>query len=252
MKSSGFQSDPNAVFLNGHWMRFGFLVLLLLISQSSFAVDCVVLLHGLGRTSFSMDGLERSLKKEGYVVVNNSYPSTEADISTLSAIVGDGIAQCREAKAENIHFVTHSLGGILVRKYFQNNVVPEAKRVVMLGPPNQGSEVATRHKEQWWYKVVTGPAGQELGVEPTSTPNQLRKIPLEVGIIAGTESLDPWFSDIIPGPHDGKVSVESTRLEEMTDFVAVPHSHTFMTEASEVYEQVSAFLARGKFNLGSE
>jgi len=229
-----------------------YLLLILLVSQSSFAVDCVVLLHGMGRTSMSMNSLERSLQEEGYFVVNNSYPSTEADISTLSAIVGDGIAQCREANAENIHFVTHSLGGILVRKFFQNNVVPEAKRVVMLGPPNRGSEVASLHRDQWWYKLITGPAGQELGVEPTSSPNQLRKIPLEVGIIAGTESLDPWFSNIIPGPHDGKVSVESTRLEEMTDFITVPHSHTFMTEASEVYEHVSAFLAQGRFNLGSE
>jgi triacylglycerol lipase len=229
-----------------------YLLLLLLISQSSFAVDCVVLLHGLGRTSMSMNSLERSLHKEGYIVVNDSYPSTEADINTLSAIVGDGIAQCREANARNIHFVTHSLGGILVRKYFQNNVVPQARRVVMLGPPNRGSEVTSLHRDQWWFKLMTGPVGQELGVEPTSTPNQLKRIPLEVGIIAGTESLDPWFSPIIPGPHDGKVSVESTRLEEMTDFVTVPHSHTFMTEASEVYEYVSAFLARGRFHLASE
>jgi hypothetical protein len=199
-----------------------------------------------------MNSLERSLRGEGYIVVNDSYPSTEADINTLSAIVGEGIAQCRKANAENIHFVTHSLGGILVRQYFQNTVVPEAKRVVMLGPPNHGSEVASHHRDQWWFKSITGPAGQELGVESTSTPNQLKRIPLEVGIIAGTASLDPWFSDIIPGPHDGKVSVESTLLDEMTDFVTVPQSHTFMTEAREVYELVSAFLTNGRFTSGSQ
>jgi hypothetical protein len=228
-------------------MRTSLVVLLLLLSLPTFAADCVVLLHGLGRTSMSMNSLERSLRDEGYIVVNDSYPSTAADIGALSAIVGDGIAQCRAAGAQNIHFVTHSLGGILVRKYFQDAAVPEAKRIVMLGPPNQGSEVATLHKDQWWYKLITGPAGQELGVEPTSTPNQLKKIPLEIGVIAGTESLDPWFSPVIAGPDDGKVSVERARLEEMKDFITVPHSHTFMTEASEVYEQVSAFLATGQF-----
>lgn len=229
-------------------MRY-YLVLLLLISQSSFAVDCVVLLHGLGRTSFSMNSLARSLQEEGYFVVNNGYPSTEENISALAHVVGDGIAQCREQEAANIHFVGHSLGGILVRQYFQANVVPEARRLVMLGPPNRGSDVATLYRDQWWYKWITGPAGQELGVEPTSTPNLLGKIPLEVGVIAGTYSLDPWFSRVVPGPDDGKVSVENARLDEMKDFITLPHSHTFMTESSEVYRQVSAFLAQGRFNL---
>ncbi len=227
-------------------MRY-YLFLIFLLSQPSFAADCVVLLHGLGRTNYSMASLEKSLMKEGYVVVNDSYPSRKENIEKLSAVVGKGIEECKKQRVQEIHFVTHSLGGILVRSYFQTNVVPEAKRVVMLGPPNHGSEVTSNNKDKWWYKLFTGPAGQELGIEPTSKPNQLGKISLEVGIIAGTESLDPWFSRAISGPNDGKVSVESAKLEEMKDFITVPHSHTFMAESADVQKQVSFFLTQGKF-----
>lgn len=223
------------------------LLMLLLVSQSSFASDCVVLLHGLGRTSYSMHSLEQALEQDGYTVVNNGYPSRRASIDDLSAVVGEGIAECRKYQANEINFVTHSLGGILVRKYFQNHVVPEARRVVMLGPPNHGSEVATQNRNKWWYKLFAGPAGQELGVEPESTPNQLKKIQLEIGIIAGTKSLNPWFSSVIKGTDDGKVSVESARLEEMRDFISVPHSHSYMAESDDVYKQVSFFLTLGTF-----
>jgi len=221
--------------------------MLLLVSPQSFADDCVVLLHGLGRTSYSMHSLEKALTQDGYIVVNTGYRSRSESIEDMSSVVGEGIAECRKHKADNIHFVAHSLGGILVRKYFQNNVVPEARRLVMLGPPNRGSEIATRSKQKWWYKMFTGPAGQELGVEPESTPNQLKKIPLEIGIIAGTKSLDPWFSRFIKGQDDGKVSVESTKLDEMRDFIAVPHSHAFMAGSDDVYKQVSSFLTLGTF-----
>jgi hypothetical protein len=224
-----------------------YLLLLLLFVQPALANDCIVLLHGLGRTSHSMSALEKHLKQDGYVVVNHSYPSTKANIDQLSSVVGKGIEECRSHKVVAINFVTHSLGGILVRDYFQSNVVPEARRVVMLGPPNHGSEVTTRNKNKWWYKLFTGPAGQELGVEPTSKPNQLAKIPLEVGIIAGAKSLDPWFSSDIKGQNDGKVSVESAKIEGMKDFIKVPHSHTFMAESSDVCKQVSYFLSQGKF-----
>lgn len=231
-------------------MRF-VLCLLLLVSQASLASECVVLLHGLGRTSYSMSSIEDSLGKEGYVVINNSYPSTEKNIQQLASVVGDGISDCKKSGAHSIHFVTHSLGGILVRQYFQSNVVAEAKRVVMLGPPNHGSEVATKKKDQWWYKMATGPAGQELGIEANSMPNQLKSIPLEIGIIAGTESLDPWFAGDLPKPNDGKVSVESAKLAEMKDFIAVPHSHTFMANADIVASQIKLFLKQGHFNHGT-
>lgn len=228
-------------------MRCLFIFITLLSSIAS-ANDCVVLLHGLGRTSYSMKSIETALRNDGYTVVNNGYPSRDKHISELAIVVENGIKQCKQKNASDIHFVTHSLGGILVRQYFQKNSVPEVKRVVMLGPPNHGSEVSTKNKDKWWYKLLTGPAGQQLGTESTSIPNQLKPIPLEIGIISGTKSLDPWFSSDIEKPHDGKVSVASTKLAEMKDFISVAHSHTFIADSDTVAKQVKLFLSKGGFN----
>lgn len=211
--------------------------------------ECVVLLHGLGRTEFSMSRIENELKRDGYLVVNHSYPSTSKGISELSSAVGTSIDRCRAMSSTRIHFVTHSLGGILVRAYFQTNTAPDAHRVVMLGPPNHGSEVVDMHSDEWWFKLFTGPAGQQLGTTgDESIPIQLNPIPLDIGIIAGTASVDPLFYFLFDKPNDGKVSVESAMLPEMKDFMTVSNDHTFMMYSSDVIRQVKAFLRNGEFD----
>jgi len=227
------------------------LVLLSLLSfapSSSAASDaCVILLHGLGRTSLSMKKLENNLEKSGYIVWNQGYPSRKKTIEELASVVGEGIDVCRTKKARKVHFVTHSLGGILVRQYFHDHAVPEAQRVVMLGPPNHGSEITDRYKDAWWYQEATGPAGQQLGARPDSLPNRLQPIPLEVGIIAGTGGGD-LFASTFKDLNDGKVSVESTKLAEMKDFLVVDTGHTFMMNSDEVVGQVMHFLKEGRFD----
>jgi hypothetical protein len=195
-----------------------------------------------------MDRLAAALAEGGYHVVNQSYPSRTRPVAELVQVVDDGVVQCRQQSATTIHFVTHSLGGILVRAYFQDRVLPEAGRVVMLAPPNHGSEIADAYAGKWWYRLFTGPAGQELGTGPGGVARGLDEIPLEIGIIAGTRSIDPWFARVLPGPDDGKVSVASTRLAEMRDFMTVPYSHTFIARRAAVARQVLAFLADGRFD----
>lgn len=230
------------------------LLLSLLIAAGPFEpaakrVECVVLLHGLGRTEFSMSRIENELEKSGYVVVNETYPSLSKDIPELSEVVGSGIEACRSKSATSIHFVTHSMGGILVRVYFQTHTIPEAKRMVMLGPPNHGSEVVDEHHDDWWFRLATGPAGQQLATfGDRSIPITLNPIPLEIGIIAGTESIDPLLDDTLPRPNDGKVSVQSAMLPEMKDFVTIPVDHTFMVYSATVIGHVKAFLKDGKFS----
>jgi triacylglycerol lipase len=160
----------------------------------TYVGESVILLHGLGRTHFSMLLLHNRLTNKGYHVWNCSYPSTRKSIEELSFVVGEAVRECQNAGFTVIHFVTHSLGGILVRKYFQDNFISEAKRMVMLCPPNHGSEVVDRYKESWWFQAATGVAGQQLGTNEDSLPNQLSSIALEIGVIAGTKSNDPWFS----------------------------------------------------------
>lgn len=209
--------------------------------------ECVALLHGLGRTRLSMRALQRDLENSGFCVWNKNYPSTKKSIEELSCVVGQAIAQCVEKNATPIHFVTHSLGGILVRQYFQDHGLENIGRVVMLGPPNHGSEIVDHWRDKWWFKLATGPSGQELGTESTSLVNSLKPLNLEVGIIAGCKSSDPWFSPLFSTENDGKVSVASARLEGMKDFLVVNRGHIFMANSREVSRQVVSFLKTGMF-----
>jgi len=212
-------------------------------------VAFAILLHGMGRTHRSMGKMARHLSDQGYIVVNLDYPSTEADIETLSmGIVAETVDRCRSEDSEApIHFVTHSLGGILVRHYLQDHTLPPDSRVVMLSPPNRGSEIADGLKDFPPYRWIMGPAGQQLGTTANAIPNRLEKVDVSVGVIAGDRSLEPWFSAQIPGPDDGKVSVERARLPEMTDFLVVHRSHGFIMNDAEVIAQTVHFLRHGKF-----
>ena len=210
---------------------------------------CVILLHGMGRSHRSMAAMARHLAHTGYRVVNLDYPSTQASIETLSeGVVSETVKRCRrEHPAAPIHFVTHSLGGILVRQYLQAHRLPPGSRVVMLSPPNQGSEVADLLKDFFLYRWMMGPAGQQLGTGGDSVPNRLGPVDVPVGVIAGDSTLEPWFSARLPGADDGKVSVARSRLAEMADFLVVHKSHGFIMNDPQVIDQTLYFLQHGGF-----
>jgi hypothetical protein len=195
-----------------------------------------------------MKGLEWALKKEHYQVVNLSYPSTRLSLQELATnwLPKMLSEQTPEASAK-IHFVTHSLGGIILRQYLQDHKIPNPGRVVMLAPPNHGSEVADKLKQNIFYKLFTGPAGQELGTNAFRTSTWEGAAQFELGIIAGDRSLNPRLSACIGGPNDGKVSVQSAKLEGMQDFLVVPHSHTWMMWRRDVAVAVTEFLNSGRF-----
>lgn len=214
--------------------------------------DCVVLLHGMGRSAFSMQSMNKHLRQAGFNTVNIDYPSTSLSIEAIAAkYLPQAITLCATV-SRKIHFVTHSLGGIVVRHFLQNHRLPPGSRMVMLSPPNQGSELADRLKSKRWYRWLMGPAGQQLGTDAASVPSRLQAIPLEVGVITGRFSLEPWFSRHIPGADDGKVSVERARLEEMQDFLVVKRSHPFIMRAPEVKQQTLHFLRYGRFQHNAQ
>ena len=218
-------------------------------TYSADDTECVIVLHGLGRTRDSMDLIEAALNDNGYCVWNRTYPSRHADIEWLAAnAIGEGLAFCEAQQSVRIHFVTHSLGGILVRQYLQDSAVENLGRIVMLSPPNQGSDLAELLKDNYLYQVFTGPVGKQLGTDQNSLPRQLLPIPGEIGILTGNSSSDPWFSPSIPGEDDGKVSIENARLDEMQDFMVVSNGHTFIMRDGAVIKQILHFLAQGKFN----
>jgi len=210
--------------------------------------ECVVLMHGLNRTGNSMALMEKHLNKKGYSTVNTTYDSNDKTIREIAdSDVKDSVTKCMTEKPSKVHFVTHSMGGIVVRKYLQENSVPKGSRIVMLGPPNKGSELSDYFMDLAMFKWINGDAGLSLTTDKDSIPNTLKPVPVEVGVIAGTISFNPFFSYILPDADDGKVTVERTRLPEMTDFKVVNTSHTFMMMNPVVMNEVLSFLETGKF-----
>lgn len=211
--------------------------------------ECVVMLHGLARTEKSLHKLEHHLKKDGFYVLNIDYLSRKKNIQTLSVeTIEKARAECAIAGATKIHFVTHSLGGILVRYYLEKHVIEELGRVVMLSPPNQGSEVVDKLKDMPFFKWLNGPAGLQLGTDKDSIPKTLGSPDYEVGIITGDKSINPILSLLIPGKDDGKVSVENAKLTGMKDFLIVHKAHPFIMNDKNVLRQVTFFIENGKFN----
>ena len=184
---------------------------------------CVILLHGLGRTPLSMLPLKFALDRAGYRTVNQGYPSLARPIEELSGTqVPEALAKCAAPPDAPVHFVAHSLGGILVRHYLQDHDVPDGSRMAMLGPPNHGSELIDEFADDAWFTVM-GPAALQLGTGADSVPANLGPVDLEIGVIAGTRtSLDSMILQAapLPEPNDGKVSLESASLDEMQDFLA--------------------------------
>lgn len=226
-----------------------FLILIILIlspAQRLQAQDCVILLHGLARSDASMDTMAERLQDEGYLVVNHDYPSTDFTIEELSRkVIPEARAQCPDGAT--IHFVGHSLGAILVRYFLKYNELEGLGRVVMLGPPNKGSHVVDEMGSFPGFELINGPAGLQLGTDKNSIPNRLGPANFEVGIIAGTSTINLILSTMLPNPDDGKVSVASTRLEGMKDHITVPVSHPFLMSDDDVIEQTLFFLRHGFF-----
>ncbi len=211
----------------------------------------VVLLHGLARTSASMNRMQRKLNEAGFETCNISYPSRSHTIETLATeYVLPQIEECAGKGEVSIDFVTHSMGGLIVRYLAEEELADRMGRVVMLSPPNGGSQIVDKIGDWWLFEVVNGPAGSEMGTDSTSLPRQLGPPDYEVGVIAGTRSINLILSTLIEGDDDGKVSVENARLEGMTDFLAIPASHPFIMRKTRAIEQAIHFLENGVFLEG--
>ncbi len=230
----------------------GLLLILSPVAKAGTA-ELVVLLHGLTRSADSMARMADSLTAAGFEVCNVDYPSTKSPIESLAAgEVLSAIQACIGAAPRKVSFVSHSMGGILVRQLKASARQLDFGRVVMLGPPNGGSEVVDKLGGLPPFAWINGPAGLQLGTGQGSVPQALGATDLDVGIIAGRHSVNLVLSLLIPGDDDGKVSIESAKLEGMRDFLVVPVSHPFLMKDKEVIRQTIRFLQAGAFDHGRQ
>lgn len=234
-------------------MKFIFIIFLLLLlitgvtpAGATDNTSCVILVHGLGRTKLSMLNVEFHLKNEGYKVINIQYPSTEYKIQTLAEeYLKPEVDKCGDR--DRIHFVTHSLGGIITRYYLQKYNTENLGRVVMLSPPNQGTEIADTVADFRLVEWTHGPVIEQLQTEADFI-EKLEPVDYEVGIITGNKSYNFLNSLLIPGEDDGKVGIDNAKVTNMEDFLVVPRTHTFIMNSEYVLKQIDAFLSRGTFD----
>lgn len=216
--------------------------------------EAVVVLHGMGRSKLSMLTISAALKRAGYQVVNLNYPSTSRSVDECAQVLALALQERRLDSATKLHFVTHSLGGIVVRALLQRHPQANLGRVVMLSPPNQGSEMADEMMSgafRGLYRWTTGPAGQELGTGPKSTPNCLGPVNFPLGVITGDRRITSTLAHAFSGPNDGKVAVERAKVDGMLDFLVVPHTHSFIMRSSRVCRETVHFLQHGRFSHAS-
>jgi triacylglycerol lipase len=209
--------------------------------------ETVVLLHGLRRTGRSMKKTAQALGEKGYFPVIVDYHSRRHAIEYLAdEVLHEVLESLPRGPSSRVHFVTHSMGGIIVRYYLKHHPMEELGRVVMLSPPNQGSELVDLLKDSPVFKILHGPAGQQLGTADRFLKS-LGPVHFELGVIAGLKTGDHVSGRIISGPNDGKVGVERTKVPGMRDFLVVPYSHTFIMRPKTVIDQVAYFLRHGLF-----
>jgi len=212
--------------------------------------EYVIVLHGVARSNSSMDKVATSIAKNEpkFEVHNIDYESTYYSFEELVDKLHKDITKVRTNKKMKINFVGYSMGSLMIRYYIQKYRPENLGRVVMLAPPNKGSEAADFFKDNILFKEIFGEAGQKMGTKEDSIIHQLKEADFELGIIAGDRSVDPISSFVIPGPDDGKVAIDKTKIKGMKEHIIIHTSHTFIIYNDNAIRQTIFFLKNGRFD----
>jgi triacylglycerol esterase/lipase EstA (alpha/beta hydrolase family) len=193
-----------------------------------------------------MKGLARFLEKEGYKVLNLDYPSSRHSIENIAELIHAPIKEFAN-QINALHFVGYSMGGLVIRAYLTKYRPTILNRVIMLGTPNQGSEISDFLKDNWIYKKLYGPAGQQLITDQTEFKDIFGQVDYELGVIAG-ESTFYWLgSKIINKLSDGRVAISNTHLDGLKELIVIKSGHTLLPNNKQAWEHTLSFLKHGKF-----
>lgn len=207
----------------------------------------IILIHGIFRTNSCMKKIARLFENKNYKTLNIEFPSTKYDILSLAKIIHQEVKEFAQ-QVTKIHFIGHSIGGLIIRTYLNIYSLENLGRVVMLGTPNNGSEIADFLKDFYLYKKLYGPAGQQLITDQSKFKNIFGSINYELGVIAGISSFHFIANKIIGKESDGRVSVISTKVEGMKDHITIKSTHVGLTSNKEAWQFTKNFIETGNFN----
>ena len=207
------------------------------------AGEKVVLLHGLWRSRHAMEPLARRLDAEGYCTLNLPYASSRQPLERITREIREQVRQF--ATDQPVHFVTHSLGGIIARILIAESPPWKQGRLVMMAPPNNGSEIIDWISRKPVLRTLIGPAGRSLTTD--GVPSQLPELPedLEAIAIMGNRVTIPFFGRLLGAENDGIVSAERGKLHGLRGFSVVGADHTFIQIHPDAVRQTLAFLKSG-------
>ena len=218
-----------------------------LLPNKPDAQEQVVLLHGFGRQGNAMFLLQKRIREAGFTAHSIEYASLQEPPDVILEKVAVQIELCCRDDRRPVHFVGHSLGGLIIRAYLDEKPLENLGRVVLLGTPNQGSELVDIYDDSWLIKIL-GPTARVLGTDDNSFPSRIGPPYYPLGIIAGTAGINPLTKDHLPGPDDGLVSVKSTKIDGMTDFLTVDTGHSMLRYNETVARETIHFLKKGRFS----
>lgn len=207
----------------------------------------LVLLHGLARGPWSMALLGHRLTRAGFTVHNLSYPRRPRSLDQAVAAVARQVDALELPDSEPLGWVTYSLGSLVARAWLATERSGSGDRLVMMAPPNGGSELVDRIGERPWFRLLFGALAAELGTGPEGLPRRLAVPEVEFAVIAGSRWINPLGGWLLDAEHDGTVTVANTRLAGMSDHLVVPHTHTFMMNSPRVAAEVAHYLRHGRF-----
>lgn len=205
----------------------------------------IIYLHGIGRTSRSMMPIRRAMPEAGFTHVMFEYPSTRIPLKQSASCLNSVLQSLTDV--DRISFVVHSMGGLVVRQYLKEHGTNRIHRLVMLGTPNKGAELADMLRSNFAFRTIFGPAGQELVTDDVGTIRSLPTPTCEFAVVAGGRNDGKGFNPLLPGDDDGTVTVDSARLEGAADFLLVPKVHSFLMSDPTVIAAVRHFLDHGRF-----
>lgn len=210
----------------------------------------VIVIHGIVRSSKSFGKMRKRLESEGYRVFGFDYPSTRVGIPQSAEFLQKAVRSLEGI--EEIDFVVHSMGGLIVRAYLAREQDPRIRRMVMLGVPNNGARLADKLKKNPLYKLIYGPAGQQMVSDKDGFTRKLPIPRFDFAIIAGARGTLNGYNPLVPGDDDGTVSVSSARLPGAADFMTVKCLHSFLMSDADAIDATVRFLKSGRLRETGE